>query len=112
MNKAIRLNAADNVATLLADVQNGEQIHVISASNELEGVITLLQDIPFGNKVAWQPMQQGQTVIKGSFSIGKSIKPIAIGQMVHVHNVRSLKLDIPDAIIQQIIQQMNIQEDV
>ena len=42
----------DNVATLLADVEKGQQIEIIDDGNRAQGIVTCKQAITFGNKVA------------------------------------------------------------
>lgn len=110
MIKALRLHAADNVATLLADAGKGEKILVISEQNEDLGKLELLQAVPFGNKVALRPMQTEEHLIKGGVAVGRAIKHIPQGQLAHVQNIRSLNLDIPEAMIGEIITQMGIED--
>ncbi|KZL15541.1 MULTISPECIES: SAF domain-containing protein [Pseudovibrio] len=111
MIKALRLNAADNVATLLEDAGKGETVLVISEQNETLGELELLQAIPFGNKVALRPMKPEDHLIKGGVAVGKAIKPVPQGQLAHVQNIRSLNLDIPEVMINEIITQMEIEVD-
>ncbi|WP_109314381.1 SAF domain-containing protein [Pseudovibrio ascidiaceicola] len=111
MIKALRLNAADNVATLLEDAGKGETVLVISEQNESLGKLELLQAIPFGNKVALRPMKPEDHLIKGGVAVGKAIKPVPQGQLAHVQNIRSLNLDIPEVMINEIITQMEIEVD-
>ena len=110
MIKALRLHATDNVATLLANACKGDTVLVISEHNKSLGELVLLQAIPFGNKVALRPMQIEDHLIKGGVSVGKAIQKIPKGQLAHVQNIRSLKLDIPEAMITEIITQMEIEE--
>lgn len=71
MIKALRLNAADNVATLLEDAGKGETVLVISEQNESLGKLELIQAIPFGNKVALRPMKPEDHLIKGASQSAK-----------------------------------------
>ncbi|MBY6095974.1 UxaA family hydrolase [Ferrimonas balearica] len=109
MLNAIQLAAGDNVATLLADAAKGDRMAILSANNDVIGELTCLQAIPFGNKVAVSAIETGQTIIKGGYPVGRAIAAIPVGQLVHVQNVRSLRLDIPDNIIDEIIKQMGIE---
>ncbi|MDD7911589.1 MULTISPECIES: carbohydrate kinase [Pseudovibrio] len=111
MGKALRLDGADNVATVLADVAKGERVQIISDQNEIIAEIEALQAIPFGNKIALAPLHPGDHLIKGGAAVGKAIKPVPLGQLAHVQNIRSLNLDIPETMIREIITQMNIEED-
>ena len=107
--KAIRLTSTDNVATLLADAHKDDFIQVIDEKKHVVGNYTARQSIPFGNKVALQKIESQQTIIKASYSIGVAISVVEPGDLVHVQNVRSTRVDIPAQIIQQIIQQMQIE---
>ncbi|OAN10891.1 carbohydrate kinase [Photobacterium jeanii] len=110
MIKAIQLSKADNVATLLGNLRKGEEVEIISTENQTVAKVMVLQNIPFGNKVALCPIDNGQEVIKSGFTIGKAVTDIALGQLVHVQNVRSIRLDIPENIIELIIEEMEIEQ--
>ena len=51
--------------------------------------VTAKSDIPIGHKVALRDYQPGDTVIKYGVDIGKVVKPIAKGEHLHVHNVKT-----------------------
>ena len=109
MIKAIRLAEDDNVATLLKDVAKGESVQIISDRNEPVMTVTVLQAITFGNKVAIKQIGQDDLMMKAGCAVGRAITDIPVGELVHVQNIRSLRLDIPEPIIQEIIRQMNIE---
>ncbi|HET7671954.1 MAG TPA: UxaA family hydrolase, partial [Burkholderiales bacterium] len=46
-------------------------------------------DIPIGHKLALKDYREGDTVIKYGVDIGKVVKPIAKGEHLHVHNVKT-----------------------
>ncbi|CAH0533219.1 hypothetical protein VST7929_01083 [Vibrio stylophorae] len=108
--KAIKLSPSDNVATLLGNVEKNEIVEIISAENEVIAEIKALQKITFGNKIALCDIENDAHIYKAGHSIGKSIVMIPLGQLVHVQNVRSERLDIPEAIIEEIIKQMGIEK--
>ena len=110
LNKAILLSPNDNVATLLADVAKGQRIEIIDETNQAQGTVTCKQAITFGNKVAVNAISDQQAIQKAGYSIGIAIKAIPVGELVHVQNVRSSRVDIPEPIIKQIIEQMQIEE--
>lgn len=76
----------DNVAVVLEDALKGETLAVIGSSG---GTVTLLEDIEYGHKVALQPIQHGNPIIKYGITIGKATQDIAIGDNVHLHNCAS-----------------------
>lgn len=110
LNKAILLSPTDNVATLLADVTKEQQVEIIDETNQVQGTVTCKQAITFGNKVAVKAIAKQQLIDKAGYSIGVAIKDIPVGELVHVQNVRSTRVDIPEPIIKQIIEQMQIEE--
>ncbi|MDF2152295.1 UxaA family hydrolase [Vibrio sp. CAU 1672] len=112
LKKALRLSPNDNVATVLSDIARGEQIEIIDTHSERIAIHTAHQAIPFGNKVALDGFEAQTTVTKGGYPIGLTCMPIKSGDLVHVQNVRSTRVDIPTPIIEQIIQQMQIECEV
>jgi altronate dehydratase small subunit len=108
--KAIQLSSTDNVATLLGSVEKNEVVEIISANNEFIADVIALQKITYGNKISLCDIKLGEHVKKCGHSIGKSIVDIPLGQLVHVQNVRSERLDIPETIIEEIIKQMGIEQ--
>ena len=86
--RAILLYAGDNVATVLADVEPGDQIIVEQRiGGELR--IDAVDFIPFGHKVAVEDINPEKAIIKYGASIGLATHPIKIGEHVHVYNLAS-----------------------
>ena len=107
--KAIRLSPSDDVATLLSDVGKGSPVEIIDDQGEIVGTYIALQAIPKGNKIALRDFANQDVVKKGGYPIGITCTEIHLGDLVHVQNVRSTRVDIPTPIIEQIIQQMQIE---
>ncbi|MBM7691698.1 altronate dehydratase [Peribacillus deserti] len=82
---ALIIDPADNVAVALQDLKKGEQCHV--SSNGREEWILLLEDIPFGHKLAIEPIGQNESVLKYGEEIGKTNTPVKKGEWIHVHNM-------------------------
>jgi len=89
MKKAIVIDAMDNVATLLADVDENDVIQVMMGQKTTETKIQ--ENIQFGHKFAMKTINKGQNVVKYGEVIGKATQDIGEGQHVHVHNVESLR---------------------
>ena len=87
MIRAIVLNPSDNVATMIDS--GGETDSNAELRGEKQGSVQLLQDIPFGHKVALSDMPVGAEVIKYGKVIGETTVEISTGEHVHVHNVDS-----------------------
>jgi hypothetical protein len=109
VKKAIRLASADNVATLLSDADKSDWIEVIDENRVTVGEFKALQAIPSGNKIALGDIGEQQVITKAGYPVGCTVRPIESGDLVHVQNVRSARVDIPQSIIGQIIQQMQIE---
>ena len=82
-NNYILLNDCDNVAVLLKDLHQGEQIEVNGSH------IVLAEDICYQHKVAIRPIAQGENILKYGLPIGHATKDIAAGEHVHEHNLTS-----------------------
>lgn len=81
--RLIRLAAEDNIAVAVRPIEPGETV-------TLEGVaITAADRIPTGHKMAVRPIAPGEKVLKYGAPIGSATRPIAAGQSVHTHNLKS-----------------------
>jgi altronate dehydratase small subunit len=88
MPRAIVLNRADNVATLIDAGRAGETCQLQGESN---GEVKLLQDVPFGHKLCIKETATGGDVLKYGQVIGKASKALKIGEHTHTHNVESAR---------------------
>jgi altronate dehydratase small subunit len=80
------VDAKDNVATALRPLEQGESVEVeVGGRTE---TIRALQPIPFGHKIALAGLEKGDEVRKYGEVIGLATQKIAMGQHVHVHNVK------------------------
>jgi altronate dehydratase small subunit len=87
--KAIVLNAKDNVATALADLEAGEVVEMETDKGSLS--VTLANPIPFGHKFSLRQTKSGSPIMKYGEVIGEATADIEPGQHVHVHNVASTR---------------------
>lgn len=85
MRQWVLMNPIDNVATALAKLRCGTEIH--DATNQFH--VQLRQDIPFGHKFAVRPIDVGDFVYKYGQVIGAATQRIQAGEHVHVQNVES-----------------------
>jgi len=83
------LHNRDNVATALIDIEAGTLVRVKVGEHTKE--LIMRQAIPFAHKFAIENIEEGQPVYKYGEIIGKAIKPIKVGQHVHVHNLESIR---------------------
>lgn len=110
MKRAIRMSENDHVATVLDNVESGDEVGIHDAENLLLYTMTALERIPYGNKIALCALNAGDLLVKYGAPVGLCTRQIECGRLVHVHNVKSRTVDIPPAIRREIIRQMGIQE--
>ncbi|MDM8533976.1 UxaA family hydrolase [Clostridiaceae bacterium HSG29] len=112
MKKFILMGEKDIVATALDSMLKGDMAIVLSNDNEEMYSIKVNENIPFGNKIALMDIKKGENIIKYDSVVGECTKDILKGKLVHVHNVRSLRVDIPQSFKNEIIKEMKIEVEV
>lgn len=88
MGRAIVLDRADNVATLIDPGQAGDEV---TLTGEGDGTVRLAAKVDYGHKLATRAIARGEAVLKYGVVIGRAVEPIDVGQHVHVHNVEQLR---------------------
>jgi len=83
MQKAIRIQAMDNVAVALQQLSADEEVPVGQER------IVLREDIPAGHKFALKDLSPGIEVIKYGYPIGKTTQAVKPGEWVHTHNLKT-----------------------
>lgn len=86
---AIVLNRADNVATAVQDLKEGQK-----AAVRLERVLNNIdigEDIPYGHKFAVRFISKGEDILKYGEVIGRATANIGAGYHAHVQNIESLR---------------------
>lgn len=86
---ALYMDERDHVATALRDMKAGETVQYRNAAG-LQAV-TLVDNIPFGHKVAIAAVEDGTNIRKYGEVIGRAVVSIAAGQHVHVHNIEGIR---------------------
>ncbi len=82
---ALVLDPFDNVATVLADVENGETVIL---KGKTESIVSA-EKIPFGHKIALRTIQAGESIVKYGQKIGFATTEIHTGDLVHLHSMAS-----------------------
>ncbi len=108
MKRFTKMHPDDDVATAMESVEKDAEAAVYDKQGTKLADIAVRENIPHGNKIALRDIAAGELVRKYGEVIGESTAHIPAGRLVHVHNVRSLKLDVPESIRREIIRQMNI----
>jgi hypothetical protein len=84
---AFKVQAADNVATLLGDVAAGSIVAVVGPGAKAE--VRAREKIGMGHKIALTPIAERGEITKFGVVIGIAMRPIETGHWVHLHNCRS-----------------------
>jgi len=79
----LRLNPEDPIAVACRDLQAGERVTLAQQS------LTLRDAVPLGHKLAVQAIAAGEVVRKLGVPIGSATQPIAPGEHIHTHNLKS-----------------------
>ncbi|MDA8193922.1 MAG: UxaA family hydrolase [Thermaerobacter sp.] len=81
----------DQVGVAVRDLKPGETVTGVYQLSLQETRITVRDAVPLGHKVALRELQTGDTVIEYGEVIGVATQPIAAGEHVHVHNIKSVR---------------------
>jgi altronate dehydratase small subunit len=87
--KALVMNAADNVATVLEEIAPGTEVAL--AVGDETAVVRVTEKIRFGHKFAIRAIPRGEPILKYGQPIGLATEEIAAGRHVHVHNLESTR---------------------
>lgn len=79
MKQLLRVHPSDDVAVALTDLRAGT----------VADGLAILDDIPFGHKVACRAISAGADIIKYASPIARATKNIRAGAHVHTHNART-----------------------
>ena len=96
MKRALIMNSKDNVATALEKLEGGVPATVILPSQEVFKELTPEKAIPSGHKLAVKAIGKGDQVVKYGEVIGNATQDIWPGEHVHVHNVMSNRMQMPE----------------
>jgi (2R)-sulfolactate sulfo-lyase subunit alpha len=80
----------DNVGVVVVeDLAPGTEMLAVVTEDNSDFHIIAKQAVPIGHKVALKDLAMGDTVIKYGEDIGKVVAPIAKGEHVHTHNLKT-----------------------
>jgi (2R)-sulfolactate sulfo-lyase subunit alpha len=91
MHKLLIHNKGDDVGIATEDIGRGEQVTGIYMDTEEKITLSARSDIPLGHKIALNDIAKGGKVTEYRVTIGLAKEPIAAGDYVHVHNIRSAR---------------------
>ena len=84
-SNAIKVSDKDNVAVATQIILKGSLMVV-----DGQELLSAIEDIPLGHKVALFPISKGKNVIRYSEPIVETIDEIPAGAWVHVHNTQPI----------------------
>ena len=87
MDRVLKIDPKDNVATCLAEFAEGAEVGIADVSGSLQ--VRLRAAIPFGHKFALSDIAVGAPVLKYGVVVGRATQAIAAGDHVHLHNIES-----------------------
>lgn len=96
MKRALMMNSKDNVATALEELEAGVPATVILPSQAEFKEVTPGKTIATGHKLAVKQISKGDQVVKYGEVIGNATQNIRLGDHVHVHNVMSNRMQMPE----------------
>ena len=82
-------DASDNVGVAVVDLAAGTDCSGRNLANNEPLKAKTTEAIPLGHKLALKDFAVGDAVTKYGCVIGQVVKPIAAGQHVHVHNLKT-----------------------
>lgn len=83
VGKTILSHFRDNVATAKSEIKPGTVLQCPKRKK-----VRAKEEIPFGHKIALRKILRGGPVIKYGERIGRAIRTIEPGELVHTHNVQ------------------------
>lgn len=107
MKRVIKMDPEDNVATALEKVEIGNEVEVVSERGVVVDAFRAPQPIAFGHKIALVTIAEGSKVIKYGECIGEAIQSIKKGEHVHIHNLKSLRILIPEKVLEEVRMEWN-----
>jgi altronate dehydratase small subunit len=77
------LDPKDNVCTAIAPISSGTTLQIYG------DIVVIKQNIPLGFKIAGCNIAINESVVKYGVSIGSATRNIVLGELVHLHNMKS-----------------------
>lgn len=81
--QTIHLSPSDNIVVLVRSVEAGGQVLIGGQEYSLPEALAL------GHKLACRDIACGEKILKYGAPIGSATRPIAAGEHVHLHNMKS-----------------------
>ena len=83
-------NPRDNVGVVVVEgLKSGTDMLCVVTANDTSFRLTARADVPIGHKIALADLRPGDTAIKYGEDVGKIVAPVAKGEHVHIHNLKT-----------------------
>ena len=80
----------DSVGVVVVEgLSAGTDMLCVVTEDDSEFGLAATSDAPIGHKIALRDLTEGDTIIKYGEDIGRVVAPIACGEHVHVHNIKT-----------------------
>src|SRR3546814_57371 len=80
----------DNVGVVVVeDLKAGTDMLCVVTEDNSDFKANAKQDVPIGHKIALVDLKVGDTVVKYGEDIGRIVAPVAKGEHVHTHNLKT-----------------------
>lgn len=80
---------SDDVAVAVVDIVGGTKCSGRELATNKPLTLVVTEDVPLGHKIARRDFAVGDTVTKYGCDIGKVVRAIQAGQLVHIHNLKT-----------------------
>jgi (2R)-sulfolactate sulfo-lyase subunit beta len=93
----------DDVGVAVRDLHAGEEVGIVTLEGEDVGLITVVDAVPLGHKVAMRDMPVGHKLVKYGRPIGQVVQPTGKGAHVHTHNLKTLRWSLDEVAAPEIV---------
>jgi len=81
--RLLRLHSGDNILIVARSLPAGAVLSVGGAQ------VRHAEPLPLGFKIAARDIKAGEKIVKYTTSVGSATRDIALGEVVHLHNMKS-----------------------
>jgi len=86
-SRLLRLDPLDNVLVTIQTLEAGDRVTIDGRE------ITVPARLTLGHKLAARAIRNGERILKYHMPIGSATRDIALGEHVHLHNMKSDYID-------------------
>ena len=91
MHKFLIHKRGDHVGVATSDISAGETVIGVYMDDESTVEVAAHDDVPLGHKIAVGELAEADQVLEYGIPIGLTTAPVAVGDYVHTHNIKSAR---------------------